>query len=98
MIEFRVDADIAGVRLDKVLRKRLANVPVSHLFKMIRTKKVRVNGKRAQPEQPLVAGDVVTIRGDESQLVGQAGTHERTPPPPPPVDPSELVILMEDDW
>ncbi|MBS1153917.1 MAG: rluC [Myxococcaceae bacterium] len=50
VLEFRVTEDHAGVRLDKFLRKKLANVPVSHLFKMIRVKKVKVNGKRAQKQ------------------------------------------------
>ena len=97
MIEFRIDDDHAGVRLDKFLRKKLAQMPVSHLFKMIRTKKVRVNGKRAQPEQPLATGDVLSIWGDEQKLLGTTRA-ERLPPPPPEVDPDELVILMEDDW
>ena len=57
MIEFSVDEDAAGMRLDKYLRRKLDQVPASHLFKMIRTKKVRINGKRAQPEQILSAGD-----------------------------------------
>ncbi|MGZ3481425.1 MAG: S4 domain-containing protein, partial [Myxococcaceae bacterium] len=65
MLEFRIDSDHAGVRLDKVLRQRLPRVPASHVQKMIRTKKVRVNGRRARPEQPLAEGDVLTIRGDE---------------------------------
>lgn len=98
MIEIRIDDDHAGVRLDKFLRKRLAQVPVSHLFKMIRTKKVRVNGKRAQPEQALQPGDILSIRGDEKQLLGPQKGGERSPPPPPPVDPSKLVVLYEDDW
>lgn len=97
MIEFRVDEDSAGVRLDKYLRKKLPDVPVSHLFKMIRTKKVRVNGKRAQPEQDLLAGDVLTIRGDPKQLL-QVRQDRKEPPPPPQVDPKDLVILLEDDW
>src|SRR4051812_42783114 len=36
MIELRIGQDNAGQRVDKFLRKRLATVPVSHLFKMIR--------------------------------------------------------------
>lgn len=96
MIEFRVDGDSAGIRLDKYLRKKLPNVPTSHVFKMIRTKKVRVNGKRAQPEQALAEGDVLTVRGTEAQLL--AVPEKRAPAPPPPVDPSDLVILYEDDW
>lgn len=97
MIEFRVDEDNAGVRLDKFLRKKLPNVPVSHLFKMIRTKKVRVNAKRAQPEQPLQAGDVLTIRGREEALL-KGGDRPRAPAPPPELDVKDLQILHEDDW
>jgi 23S rRNA pseudouridine955/2504/2580 synthase len=98
MIEFRIDEDSAGMRLDKFLRKRLPNVPVSHLFKMVRTKKVRVNGKRAQPEQDLALGDVLSIWGDEKKLTLATRPDDRPPPPPPPVDPSELRVLLEDDW
>lgn len=95
MIEVRIEEDSAGQRLDKFLKKRLATVPTSHLFKMIRTKKVRVNGKRAQPEQLLAHGDLLTIRGTEQTLLGPA---TKPPPPPPPLDMSELVVLFEDDW
>lgn len=95
MIELRVDEDSAGVRLDKYLRRKLPDVPVSHLFKMIRTKRIRVNGKRGQPEQDLAAGDLVTIRGDPASLLAR---REHAPAPPPPVHPEELVVLFEDDW
>ncbi len=95
MLEYRIDEDHAGVRLDKFLRKKLANVPVSHLFKMIRTKKIRVNGKRAQPEQPLQPGDLLAIRGDEKQLLTPSAKEDR---PPPPLDLSKLEVLFEDDW
>lgn len=96
MIEFRIDEDHAGVRLDKFLRQRLAGVPVSHLFKMIRTKKVRVNGKRAYPDQPLSVGEVVAIRGDEQKLLGPRP--EARPAPAPPLDVRRLEVLFEDEW
>jgi 23S rRNA pseudouridine955/2504/2580 synthase len=95
MLEYKVTEDHSGVRLDKFLKKTLANVPFSHLFKMIRVKKIRVNGKRCKPEQPLAAGDVITVRGTDQQLLGD---RERKPPPPPPVDLSTLNVLYEDDW
>jgi 23S rRNA pseudouridine955/2504/2580 synthase len=95
VLEYRITDDHAGVRLDKYLKKTLANVPFSHLFKMIRVKKIRVNGKRAQPEQELASGDVITVRGTEQQLLGD---RERKAAPPPPVDLSQLNILFEDDW
>jgi 23S rRNA pseudouridine955/2504/2580 synthase len=94
MIEFRIDSDHAGVRLDKVLRQRLPAVPVSHLFKMIRTKKVRVNGKRASVDQALALDDLVSIRGTEERLLSPGPAVER----PVPVDPSRLKVLFEDDW
>ena len=96
MIEFRIDEDNAGVRLDKYLRKKLATVPVSHLFKMIRTKRVRVNGKRAQVDQALCAGDLLAIRGDERQLLASPATGSR--PAAAPLDLSWLKVLYEDDW
>ncbi|PZR18501.1 MAG: RluA family pseudouridine synthase [Archangium gephyra] len=95
MLEYRVTEDHNGVRLDKFLKKTLANVPFSHLFKMIRVKKIRVNGKRAKPEQELAAGDVITVRGEEMKLLGD---RERKAAPPPPVDVSKLDVLLEDDW
>lgn len=95
MLEYRIDDDYAGVRLDKYLRKVLPDVPASHLFKMIRVKKVRLNGKRSTPEHLLAAGDVVTVRGQEEDL---RATRPRVPPPAPPVDLSTLSVLYEDDW
>ena len=100
MIELRVTEDSSGVRLDKFLRKKLDQVPVSHLFKMIRTKKVRVNGARAQPEQPLQAGDVISIRGEEERLLSPV-SDRRSPTQlarPPALDLRQLRILLEDDW
>src|SRR5690349_5105323 len=70
MLEFKISEDAAGQRLDKFLRKRLPEVPLSHLYKMVRTKKVRVNGARGQIEQLLAEGDVVTVRGSDQQLKG----------------------------
>ena len=44
-VDFKVSADAAGQRLDKFLRKRLDNLPLSHLYKLVRTKKVRVRSE-----------------------------------------------------
>jgi 23S rRNA pseudouridine955/2504/2580 synthase len=99
MIELKVDEDSGGIRLDKFLRKHLSQVPTSHLFKMIRTKKVRVNGKRGQPEQTLAIGDVLSIRGDATKLQPPTEPGARSAArPAPPLDLKQLVILWEDDW
>ncbi len=72
MITLTVSADAAGQRLDKLVRKALRDVPLSHVYKMFRTRKIRVNGSRGRPEQLVSAGDTVAIRGDEERLLARA--------------------------
>jgi 23S rRNA pseudouridine955/2504/2580 synthase len=94
LLTFQIDADQGGQRLDKYLRRLLPQVPLSHVYKMVRTRKVRVNGRRARGETILAAGDVVTVRGDEERLRSTPAPRERKPrvegAPP-------LSILHEDD-
>ncbi|BDG09747.1 pseudouridine synthase [Anaeromyxobacter paludicola] len=85
--------EAAGQRLDKLLRKALKDVPLSHVFKMLRTRKVRVNGARGRPEQLLAAGDKVSIRGDEEQLRAPG---EKRPPRPAEVKVT-FGVLFEDE-
>jgi 23S rRNA pseudouridine955/2504/2580 synthase len=68
----KVSPDAAGQRLDKFLRRALKDVPLSHIYKLLRTRKVRVNASRGRGEQLLAEGDVVVVRGDEERLVGKA--------------------------
>jgi 23S rRNA pseudouridine955/2504/2580 synthase len=88
VIELEVSADAAGQRLDKWVRKALPDVPLSHIFKMLREKKVRVNGARGRAEQVLAPGDKVVIRGDPERLLAArpaASGRPGTPAPPRPV-------------
>ena len=56
-----VPEDRAGQRLDNFLAGRLKGVPKSLIYRVCRTGQVRVNGKRAKPDQRLEAGDEVRI-------------------------------------
>jgi 23S rRNA pseudouridine955/2504/2580 synthase len=56
-----VGEDAAGQRLDNFLVRYLATVPRSHVFRLVRRGEVRINGKRAKPEQRLLASDSVRI-------------------------------------
>ena len=76
----KVSADAAGQRLDKFLRRALKDVPLSHIFKLLRTRRVRVNGARGRGEQVLAEGDAVVVRGDEARLLGERGEGAREPP------------------
>jgi 23S rRNA pseudouridine955/2504/2580 synthase len=69
VIELTVSPDAAGQRLDKYVRRALRDVPLSHVYKMFRTRKIRVNGSRGRAEQLLAEGDKILIRGDEERLL-----------------------------
>ena len=56
-----VAADDAGQRLDNFLRKRYPALPKSRIYQMLRRGEVRVNKKRAKPEQRIAAGDALRL-------------------------------------
>ncbi len=95
MIELTASADAEGQRLDKYVRKALKGVPLSHVYKMFRTRKVKVNGVRGKPEQLLQAADKIEIWGDEQKLLAEpvpgAGPRVRGSGGP------RLEVLLEDE-
>ena len=56
-----VPEDREGQRLDNFLAGRLKGVPRSLIYRICRTGEVRVNSRRAKPDQRLNAGDEVRI-------------------------------------
>ena len=56
-----IGPDDAGQRVDRFLRKVLPRATLSLVFKLLRTRQVVVNGRRARPEDRLVEGDEVTL-------------------------------------
>ncbi len=61
MREFRIEKNDSGQRLDKFITKSVRGLPMSLMYKYIRTKRIKVNGKRAEQKQMLEIGDVVTM-------------------------------------
>ena len=59
--EVAIDEAAAGQRLDNFLARRLKGVPKSHLYRIVRSGEVRVNGRRAGPDARLAEGDRVRI-------------------------------------
>lgn len=51
----------AGQRIDNFLLKRLPGVPKSHVYRLLRSGQVRVDGGRAKPERKLAQGEEVRI-------------------------------------
>ena len=56
-----IEKNDAGQRLDKFLQKRFKTMPKSLLYKYLRTKYIKLNGKKVTPEVFLNEGDVLTL-------------------------------------
>ncbi|MBX6773616.1 MAG: RluA family pseudouridine synthase [Chloroflexi bacterium] len=92
MQELVVGADQDGRKLIAFLRRLLPGVPLSGLHKMLRTGRVRLNGRRAKPNAVLRKGDRVSFAMREADFdavryrLPEAGAH-------PAVD----VVHLSDD-
>jgi 23S rRNA pseudouridine955/2504/2580 synthase len=59
--QFTVAADDDGIRLDRWFKRHLPQVAFGTVSKWVRTGQVRVDGKRAKPEDRLAAGQVLRV-------------------------------------
>ena len=83
-----VTDDEAGQRIDNYLLARLKGVPKSHVYRILRSGEVRINSKRAQASQKVVAGDRIRVP--------PVRVAERGDPEPAPH--YRLPVLFEDEW
>lgn len=60
-MEYIIDREYQDVRLDKFLRKKLPDTPLTEIFKAIRTGKVKINGKKNKENYRLKLDDVVKL-------------------------------------
>lgn len=60
-MEYIIDKEFEDVRVDKFLRKRLSNMPLTEIFKCIRVGKIKVNGKKTKENYRLKLNDVVKL-------------------------------------
>ena len=58
---WQIDAESAGQRLDNFLVRSLKGVPKSHLYRIVRSGEVRINGRRVDVSYRLNVGDEVRI-------------------------------------
>jgi 23S rRNA pseudouridine955/2504/2580 synthase len=87
-----VSADRAGQRLDNFLLGQLKGLPRPHVYRILRTGEVRVNGRRAKPDYRIQAGDRVRL-----PPLQRAATIEPTAPPTALMGEIAGRILYEDD-
>lgn len=61
MREFVINANDSGQRIDKFISKAMPDMPKSMMYKLIRKKDIKLNGKRCELSQRLSEGDVVRV-------------------------------------
>lgn len=86
-----VDAEYEGQRLDNFVSRHCRGVPRSHVYQLIRSGQVRVNGGRASADQRLSVGDRVRlppVTGVRPKDTPSGGQHAHGP---------NLPLLFEDD-
>ncbi len=64
--ELVINENDSGQRVDKFLQKAVKRLPQSLMYKYIRTKRIKLNGKRCEISEKLKTGDVMQLYiGDE---------------------------------
>ena len=81
----------AGQRLDKFLTKAYPNLPQAVLYKCIRTKDVKLNGKRCQIADRLQEGDVLSLYWQEEFFQKEPKAYDFLKAP------TALSVLYEDE-
>lgn len=61
MREITVGNNDSNQRVDKFLSKTLVNIPKSLIYKFLRTKRIKLNGKRCEANDKVCEGDIFTF-------------------------------------
>ncbi|MGH8414871.1 MAG: 23S rRNA pseudouridine(955/2504/2580) synthase RluC [Gammaproteobacteria bacterium] len=87
-----VGEEEAQQRLDNFLFRHLKGVPKGHVYRLLRTGQVRVNGRRAKPDYRLENGDEIRIppvRAAETAQITRPGSRQMAA--------LQAAIVYEDD-
>ena len=66
-MEIKIDIENDDVRLDRFLRKRYKDMPLSSIYRIIRSGDVKVNGSKKKQDYRLKDGDVVRVPDTEDE-------------------------------
>lgn len=90
MKSFTAGPNENGVRLSRFVEGVTKDMPRSMMYKAFRNKRIKVNGKRAEPDTRLSAGDLIELYiNDEFFPVGKPTAKPRRQPP--------VTVVYEDE-
>ena len=91
MKSYTAGANENGVRLSRFVQSVTANFPSSLLYKSFRNKRIKVNGKRAEPDYRLQQGDVIELYINDEFFPAKPAAPKRSAPKGP-----KLRVIYED--
>lgn len=91
MKEFTVSKNDSGQRLDKFITKAIPKLPKSLLYKYIRIKRIKLNGKRCDISDKLAEGDVLSCFINDEFFEAENKRPEFM------LAPSEIDVVYEDE-
>ena len=68
MQQFTMGPEEQGCRVDRLLRRRLALMPLSGVYTLIRKGGVCVNGRRIRQDYRIQEGDVLQVDVDQAEI------------------------------
>ena len=91
MKEFTISKNDAGQRMDKFITKAIPKLPSSLLYKYIRLKRIKLNGKRCEISTRLSVGDLVQCYVSDEFFEAEEKRPEFM------LAPSEISVVYEDE-
>ncbi len=93
MKSFTAGPNENGVRLSRFVEGVTHQMPRSLMYKAFRNKRIKVNGKRAEPDTRLTEGDVIELYINDEFFPAGAGL----PRPKPPRRQPPVTVVYEDE-
>lgn len=93
MKSFTAGSNENGVRLSRFVESVTQQLPRSMMYKAFRNKRIKVNGKRAEPDTRLCTGDVIEMYINDEFFPAHTGTSKPKPPRRQP----PVTIVYEDE-
>jgi 23S rRNA pseudouridine955/2504/2580 synthase len=61
IMDYKITEEYKDTRVDKFVRKKYEGLKLGEIFKYLRTKKIKVNGKKVEGKYRLQVGDIVNV-------------------------------------
>ncbi len=90
ILKFNIRDNDAGQRVDKFIGKALPSLPKSMMYRLIRKKDIKINGKRCEISTRLQTGDILTIYVNDTFAPSEKDKSFLNAPP-------DIDIVYEDE-